>query len=191
MLARYAVAPSPSLASGPQLLLLCKLRCQLNYAESILLQVFFLKNLKPLGINTYEKQGEGSSLWLTSCYKKVSVRKVRWNPYLPSSVHSSTFRIPQILCLPLLCEFCIPNGSTGRKQPGRRGTLPILEQPSQCHPECSEGSAFSFLATRHSPLATFFPNAFSTGAEMISRTRSRNAGTSSLVSPLVSIVSCR
>jgi len=35
------------------------------------------------------------------------------------------------------------------------------------------------------------PNSSSTGVAMISRTRSRNAGTSSLASPLVSIVSCR
>jgi hypothetical protein len=59
MLARYAVFPSPSLASGPQILLLSKLKAPINHAESTLLQVFFLKNLKPFGINTYEKQGEG------------------------------------------------------------------------------------------------------------------------------------
>src|SRR5260370_10874858 len=34
-------------------------------------------------------------------------------PYLlPSSVSRN------LLCLPLLCDFCIPNGSTGRKLPG-------------------------------------------------------------------------
>src|SRR5712692_9626376 len=106
----YAVLPSPSLAAGPQLLLLCKLKLAINHAESTLLQVFFLKNLKPFGINTYEKQGEGSPLWLTSCYKKVSVGEVRWNPSLPSSVHSSKFRIPQPLYLPLLRKHpvCVP-----------------------------------------------------------------------------------
>jgi hypothetical protein len=35
------------------------------------------------------------------------------------------------------------------------------------------------------------PKASSTGSAMISRTRSRSAGTSSLVSPLVSMVSCK
>src|SRR5207245_7401009 len=84
MLARYAVLPSPSLASGPQVLLLSKLKAPINHAESTLLQVFFLKNLKPFGINTFEKQGEGSPLWLTNCSKKVSVRKVRWSPNLRS-----------------------------------------------------------------------------------------------------------
>src|SRR5258708_22346290 len=71
MLARYAVLPSPSLASGPQLLLLCKLRRPTNHAESTLPQVFFPRNLKPFEISTYEKQGEGSLLRLTICYKKV------------------------------------------------------------------------------------------------------------------------
>ena len=40
-------------------LLLSKLKAQINHAESTLLQVFFLKNLKPFGITTFEKQGEG------------------------------------------------------------------------------------------------------------------------------------
>src|SRR5260370_42541419 len=97
----YAVLPPPSLASGPQALLLSKLKAQINHAESTLLQVFFLKNLKPFEINTFEKQGEGSPLWLTSCYKKVSARKVRWNPSLPSSVLSSKLCRLQLLCLPL------------------------------------------------------------------------------------------
>src|SRR5260370_4906347 len=103
MLARYAVLPSPALASGPQVLLLSKLKAPINHAESTLLQVFFLKNLKPFGINTFEKQGEGSPLWLTSCYKKVSARKVRRNPSLPSSVHSSKLCRLQLLCLLLAC----------------------------------------------------------------------------------------
>src|SRR5882762_4238610 len=52
---------------GPQVLLLSKLKPPINRAESTLLQVFFLKNLKPFEINTYEKQREGSPLWLTIC----------------------------------------------------------------------------------------------------------------------------
>src|SRR5882762_1697860 len=64
MLARCAVLPSPASAPGPQVLLLSKLQAPLNHAESTLLEVFFLKNLKPFGINTYEKQREGSPLWL-------------------------------------------------------------------------------------------------------------------------------
>src|SRR6266849_1572499 len=146
----YAILPSPSLASGPQVLLLSKLKDPINHAESTLLQVFFLKNLKSFGINTYEKQGEGSPLWLTNCSKIVSARKVRWNPSLPSSVHSSKFRIPQVLHLQLL-----------RKLPGCGGILPILEPLLHCHPEpAGEGSAFLFPATLHASLATFFPQRF-------------------------------
>jgi hypothetical protein len=51
MIARYAVLPSPPQALGPQLLLLSKLRTPTNHAESTLLQVFFLKNLKSFEIN--------------------------------------------------------------------------------------------------------------------------------------------
>src|SRR5882724_8649372 len=60
---------------------------------------------------------------------------------------------------------------------------------SYLHSRVQREIYFFFLATRHPPLATFFPNASSTGAAMISRTRSRRAGTSSFVKPLVSIVS--
>ena len=92
--------PSPAPASDPQLLLLSILKAPINRAESTLLQVFFLKNLKPIGINTFEKQGEGSPLWLTNCYKRVSIEKVRRNLSLPSSVHSSKLCRLQLLCLP-------------------------------------------------------------------------------------------
>src|SRR6266403_2444671 len=85
-LARHAVLPSPPPASSPQLLLLSKLKAQLNHAESTLLQVLILKQLKvPLESITFEKPGEGSPLWLTNCCKTVSARKLRWNPILPSS----------------------------------------------------------------------------------------------------------
>src|SRR5260370_38523043 len=55
MFAHYAVLPSPSLHSGPKVLLLSKLKAPINHAESTLLQVFFLKNLKSFGINWVEK----------------------------------------------------------------------------------------------------------------------------------------
>src|SRR5713226_9105523 len=154
----YAVLSSPSLASGPQVLLLSKFKAPINQAESTLLQLFFLKNLKSSGINTYEKQREGWWLWLTNCSKKVSVRKVRGNPNLPFSVHTSKFRIPQLLCLPLAC----PERSRRiRKLPGCGGILPILEPLLHCHPEpACEGSAFLFPATLHASLATFFPQRF-------------------------------
>ena len=146
-LARHAVLPSPPPASSPQLLLLSKLKSQLNHAESTLLQVLILKQLKvPLESITFEKPGEGSPLWLTNCSKRVSVGKVRGNPNLPSSVHTSKFRIPQPLYLPLL-----------RKHAGVWGYSSHFGTTYTVTPECSEGSAFSFspLVTRHSPL--FFP----------------------------------
>src|SRR5882672_8464975 len=94
MLARYAVLPPPARASGSQVLLLSKLKAPINHAESTLLQVFFLKNLKPFGINTYEKQGEGSPLWLTNCSKKVSARNFAGIPtsHLPYTLPSSVSR---------------------------------------------------------------------------------------------------
>src|SRR5437879_514746 len=91
----HAVLPFPSLASGPQVLLLSKLKAPVNHAESTLLQVLILKQLKvPLESITFEKQGEGSPLWLTNCSKIVSARKVRWNPNFPFSVHTSNLCIP-------------------------------------------------------------------------------------------------
>src|SRR5260370_5626144 len=93
----YAVLPSPSLASGPQVLLLSKLKAPINHAESTLLQVFFLKNLKPFEINTYEKQWEGSPLCLTSCYNKVSAPKFPWNPRLQPPHPSSHLFLLQLL----------------------------------------------------------------------------------------------
>jgi len=99
----------------PQQLLFCKHAPPITNLESTLLQVFILKNLKPFEINTYKKQGEGWSLWLTKCSKKVSDGKVCWNLSLPFSVHTSKFRIPQPLYLPLL-----------RKHPRCGGILSIL-----------------------------------------------------------------
>ena len=88
---------------SPKHLKICSGRPEapINHAESTLLQVFFLKSLKPFGIDTFEKQGEGWSLWLTKCSKRVSVGKIRWNPNLPFSVHTSKFRIPQVFYLTL------------------------------------------------------------------------------------------
>ncbi len=70
-----------------------------------------------------------------------------------------------------------------RKHRGCGGILPILVHFSAllCDPSVS---ALSFPAC---PPVT----ASSTGTAMILRTRSRNAGTSSFVNPLVSMVSCK
>src|SRR5229473_587884 len=52
--------------------------------------------LSTFRINTYEKTGG----WGIPSYRPIVP--------LPFSVHSSKFRIPQVLSLPFLCEFCIP-----------------------------------------------------------------------------------
>src|SRR5882762_456130 len=69
MLARCAVLPCPSPASGPQVLLLSKLKGRLNHAESTLLQVFFLKNLKPFEITTFRKTGEGVVIMVNHLFR--------------------------------------------------------------------------------------------------------------------------
>jgi hypothetical protein len=69
----HAVLPPPPATSGLRKLLFCKSHDPSNRLESTLLQVFIPENLKPFGINTYEKQGEGCQLWLTKYYTEVSV----------------------------------------------------------------------------------------------------------------------
>ncbi len=123
MLARCAVLPCPSPASGPQVLLLSKLKGRLNHAESTLLQVFFLKNLKPFGITTFRKTGEGVVVMVNHLLEtshpllpQLCDSVSPWPTRLPFSVHTSKFRMPQPLCLPLL-----------RKHRGGGYILPILE----------------------------------------------------------------
>ena len=78
-------------------LLLSKLKAPINHAGSTLLQVFFLKNLKLFEINTFEKRGGGSPLWLTNCFKRVSAKNFAGIPAfhlpytLPSSVSRNSF----------------------------------------------------------------------------------------------------
>jgi hypothetical protein len=53
-----SLATSHSLLVGG-LLLLSKCQAAINHAESTLLKVFFLNNLKPFEINTFENRGGG------------------------------------------------------------------------------------------------------------------------------------
>ncbi len=159
MFARYAVLPSLSLASGPQVLPLSKFKAPRNHAESTLLQVFFLKNLKPFGINTCEKQREGAPLWLTSCYEKVSVGKVRWNPSLPSCVHSSEPCRLELLCLPLAGP---ERSRSDTKTPGCGAIPPFLACPEhrrRVHPEGLVRRELERQLARHyePPLTAQFP----------------------------------
>ena len=112
--------------------------------ESTLAEVFILNNLNPFRMNTCRAKPHFAQFWCNvtpfrintckSVSKQTTLSTFRINTYektgawgipsyrpivpLPFSVHSSKFRIPQVLSLPFLCEFCIPNGSTGRKLPG-------------------------------------------------------------------------
>ena len=95
-----AVLPSPSLASGPQLLLLTKLRAPLNHAESTLLQVLILKQLKvPLESITFEKQGRGvvtmvNHLLETSHPLSSSALRPRVSVADSSSILRTHFQVP-------------------------------------------------------------------------------------------------
>jgi hypothetical protein len=193
----YALFPSPSLASGPQVLLLSKFKAPINHVESTLLQVFFLKNLKPFEINTFEKQGEGCQLSLTNCSKKVSP------PIFQSHFSAFCFSpsraekpVTATSLFPTLTNRDAHNSFRIRSYANDRGVgllFPYWNSTSSVipNPQARDLLFFSSLPARHSPLATFFINSFSTGAAMISRTRSRRAGTSSFVKFLVSMVSCR
>ena len=121
-------------------LLFSKLKAPINHAESTVLEVFFLKQLKvPLKSTLFTKQGGGSPLWLTNCSTKVY--------FVPRALFSTTYGNPifqllsfqfhagmggvppranLLLSLPLSrrfgrsdlqtfrCVLCIPNGVTGR-----------------------------------------------------------------------------
>ncbi len=116
-------APAPSLSSIPRQLLLHKLASPITHLESTLLQVFFLKNLKPFGINTYEKQGEGwvimvNHLLETSHPLSSSALRLCVSAASPSSILRTHFQVPYPVS-PLL--------ATLTKTPGCGGILPISE----------------------------------------------------------------
>src|SRR6266852_3044213 len=76
----------PTIALNSRQLLFYDPRPLRTHLESTLLQVFILENLKPFGINTYEKQGRGYCLWLTDCSKVVSLLSV-WERLSVDSRH--------------------------------------------------------------------------------------------------------
>ena len=121
-------------------LLFSKLKAPINHAESTVLEVFFLKQLKvPLKSTLFTKQGGGAPLWLTNCSKKVyfilrALFSITYgNPIfqlLSFQFHAGMGGVPPranlLLSLPLSrrfgrsdlqtfrCVLCIPNGVTGR-----------------------------------------------------------------------------
>src|SRR5260370_9699195 len=101
--------------------------------ESTLVEVFILNTLNPFRMNTCRAKPHFAQLWCNvspfrintckSVSKQTTLYAFRINTYeqggipsyrpilpLPSSVHSSKFRIPQVFCLPLLRKHpgCIP-----------------------------------------------------------------------------------
>src|SRR6266849_2267082 len=82
----------PTIALHSRQLLFYDPRPLRTHLESTLLQVFILENLKPLGINTYEKQGRGYRLWLTKYSKVVSSSILRTHfqgPYPATSLFAT------------------------------------------------------------------------------------------------------
>ena len=73
----------PTIALYPRQLLFYDPRPPRTHLKSTLLQVFILENLKPFGINTYEKQGRGYRLWLTKYSKVVSSSILRTHFQVP------------------------------------------------------------------------------------------------------------
>jgi hypothetical protein len=96
---------------------------------------------KPFRCNTYKKQGEGVPIMvnqvLETNHLPISPLRVSaslWLPRLPFSVHTSKFRIPQLLCLPFLRKLqgCTPKvpkleqkGGSGQALKSNRGLLQV------------------------------------------------------------------
>src|SRR5258705_3571991 len=126
----------PTIALYSKQLLLYDSRPLETHLESTLLQVFILRNLKPFGINTYEKQGRGYRLWLTKCSKVVSSSILRTHFQVPYPAS------PLLATLTKTAGVCGVSSHFGTEHPRRK---------------CESGggvatSALFSLATRHSSL---------------------------------------
>ena len=89
----------PTIALYSKQLLLYDSRPLGTHLKSTLLQVFILRNLKPFGINTYEKQGRGYRLWLTKCSKVVSSSILRTHfqvPYPATPLFATLTKTPGV-----------------------------------------------------------------------------------------------
>jgi hypothetical protein len=168
------------------------------------MQVFILGVLKPIGINTYEKQGEGCQLWLTKYYKKVSpaANRLSVRRFMPPSRDEKS-----VTATPLFPTLLPRAESRGTTVTHVTPLESALTQNAGCHPLSLPILVRLFTLLRESaalrdkpalfPIFHFhFSNfrsfsASSTGAATISRTRWSSAGTSSFLKPLVSMVSCR
>ncbi len=89
----------PTIALYSKQLLLYNSRPLGTHLKSTLLQVFILRNLKPFGINTYEKLGRGYRLWLTKCSKVVSSSILRTHfqvPYPATPLFATLTKTPGV-----------------------------------------------------------------------------------------------
>src|SRR5882724_1494908 len=96
--------------------------------ESVLSSYVITKLTSRRSLSPFSRQGSATRPLPVLLVTARSERAPQFSD-LPFSVYTSKFRIPQLLCLPLLCALCIPDVSAGRKQPGCGGILPILEPP--------------------------------------------------------------
>src|SRR5882724_5680482 len=125
----------PTIALYSKQLLLYNSRPLGTHLKSTLLQVFILRNLKPFGINTYEKHGRGYRLWLTKCSKVVSSSILRTHFQVP---YPAT---PLFATLTKTAGVCRISSHFGTEHPRRK-----------C--ESWGGGASSAFFTRHSSLVT-------------------------------------
>ncbi len=160
-------APAPSLSSIPRQLLLYKLISPITHPESTLLQVFFLKNLKPFGINTYEKQGEGwvimvNHLLETSHPLSSSALRFCVSAASPSSTLRTHFQVPYPVS-PLL--------ATLTKTPGVWGYSSHFGSPGTTWAKRTRTSFYSFPH-----VATSLPLPLSTASSRCAMDRWAKAG---------------
>ncbi len=181
MLARSVVPPTPPRSSHPRRLLSCQYFVPVNPLGATLIGLpasvankRFNVLAKLFRCNTYKKHGGGLA---------IMVKQALQTSHPPSCPPSVS---------PRLWGCCIFHSPY---------TLPssVSRKSFACHSYENTGGVgvfFPFWNNSFPSVLQCLPgrsslNASSTGAAMISRTRSRSAGTSSLVSPLVSMVSCR
>src|SRR5882724_3983844 len=96
--------------------------------ESVLSSYVITKLTSRRSLSPFSRQGSATRPLPVPPVHARSQRPPQFSD-LPFSVHTSKFRISQLLCLPLLCALCIPDVSAGRKHRWCGGILPVLEPP--------------------------------------------------------------
>src|SRR5258708_29050277 len=111
----------PTIALYSKQLLLYNSRPLATHLKSTLLQVFILRNLKPFGINTYEKHGRGYRLWLTKCSKVVSSSILRTHFQVP---YPATPLLATLTKTAGVCRVSSQFGTEPFSPPTRHSSLP-------------------------------------------------------------------